>query len=1130
MSGIADKMGLGRLASLASVSTGWIVNMRVRTKLLGAFGLVSLLTVVVAFTGLRGVTAIDKELVSLYEDGLQPIRRIINANQNVVYFDRDVRSHVLATDPAEMSRLTEQIAKDERDFKALLDEYRKTSQAQAQKEKLTQLDQAWAAFRPSATEVLALSTQGKKADAQAALAGAYQQVLGFIDTSLTDLSRASEDLADKNMAEAKGTTASSSRAVWIASTLAMVFGIGLALFMASGFTSALSLVVARARQVADKDLAGLTEDFQALARGDLTRRFTVSTELMRTARRDEFGDLAATFDGMLTRLHGAAGAFEEMAGTLQSMAEETKALVTSAVEGRLSTRGQADRFEGGYREIVEGVNQTLDAVIGPLNMAATYIDRISKGEIPPKITESYSGDFNEIKNNLNRCIDAVDALVADAAVLSAAAVDGRLATRADAAKHGGDFRKIVQGVNDTLDAVIGPLNVAAEYVDRISKGDIPPKITDRYNGDFNEIKINLNTCIDAVHALIADADLLSRAAVEGKLATRADVTRHQGDFRAIVKGVNDTLDSVIGPLNVAAEYVDRIGKGDIPPKITDRYNGDFNEIKNNLNQCIDAVNALVADARLLSNGAVEGKLSTRADASKHGGDFRTIVEGVNATLDSVIGPLNVAAEYVDRISKGDIPPKITDRYNGDFNEIKNNLNQCIDAVNALVADADMLSRAAVEGKLATRADATRHHGDFRKIVTGVNDTLDSVIGPLNVAAEYVDRISKGDIPPKITDRYNGDFNEIKNNLNQCIGSIQALVADFNLLVEAAVGGRLQTRADANRHHGDYRKIVEGVNRTLEAVIKPVNEAAGVLARVAQQDLRAQVEGDYAGDHAAIKTSINTMIVDLRGAIGAIGENAQHVGAAAEELTAISQQMSANSDQTATETAVVSAASEQVSQNLTVVATAAEEMLSSIREIAKNANDAANTAQQAVSVAHATDETVRRLGDSSQEIGNVVKVITSIAEQTNLLALNATIEAARAGDAGKGFAVVANEVKELAKATARATEEISKKIEAVQGDTKGAVEAIRQIASLITRIDEVSSTIASAVEEQSATTNEIGRNISEAARGSAEIARNVASVAGAAQSAAQGAGDTQSASRQLAGMATQLQGLVGRFRT
>jgi methyl-accepting chemotaxis protein len=488
-------------------------------------------------------------------------------------------------------------------------------------------------------------------------------------------------------------------------------------------------------------------------------------------RKDEIGQLAYAMDGFSENLQVsvvgtmkkiAAGdlstdvkaadgqdeiapAMIQMTTALRAMVAEAQGMVQAAVNGKLATRADASKYQGDYRKIVQGVNECLDAVIGPLNVAAGYVDRISKGDIPPKISDKYNGDFNTIKNNLNVCVDAVNALVADAGVLNKAAVDGKLATRADATKHQGDFRKIVQGVNECLDAVIGPLNVAAGYVDRISKGDIPPKITDKYNGDFNEIKNNLNTCVDAVNALVADAVVLNKAAIDGKLATRADATKHQGDFRKIVQGVNECLDAVIGPLNVAAGYVDRISKGDIPPKISDKYNGDFNEIKNNLNVCVDAVNALVADAVVLNKAAVEGKLATRADATKHQGDFRKIVQGVNECLDAVIGPLNVAAGYVDRISKGDVPPKITDNYNGDFNEIKNNLNTCVDAVNALVGDAGMLSKAAADGKLATRADASKHQGDFRKIVQGVNDTLDGVINPINEVQRIMGAIEQGDL-------------------------------------------------------------------------------------------------------------------------------------------------------------------------------------------------------------------------------------------------------------------------------------------------------------------------------------------------------------------------------------------------
>jgi methyl-accepting chemotaxis protein len=380
--------------------------------------------------------------------------------------------------------------------------------------------------------------------------------------------------------------------------------------------------------------------------------------------------------------------------------------------------------------------------ITALNSIMAFMEAVTKGDLDQPIISAEQCQGRDLV--LQECTllmrDNLRALVADASVLSVAAVEGKLSTRADVTKHQGDFRKIVEGVNDTLDAVIGPLNVAADYVEKIAKGAIPAKITDTYNGDFNILKNNLNTCIDAVNALVADASVLSVAAVEGKLATRADASKHQGDFRKIVEGVNDTLDAVIGPLNVAADYVDNISKGAIPAKITDTYNGDFNILKNNLNTCIDAVNALVADAGVLSVAAVEGKLATRADATKHQGDFRKIVEGVNETLDAVIGPLNVAADYVDNISKGAIPAKITATYNGDFNILKNNLNTCIDAINALVADASVLSVAAVDGKLSTRADATKHQGDFRKIVEGVNETLDAVIGPLNVAADYVDNI------------------------------------------------------------------------------------------------------------------------------------------------------------------------------------------------------------------------------------------------------------------------------------------------------------------------------------------------------------------------------------------------------
>ncbi|HXN46968.1 MAG TPA: hypothetical protein VN893_10040, partial [Bryobacteraceae bacterium] len=433
--------------------------------------------------------------------------------------------------------------------------------------------------------------------------------------------------------------------------------------------------------------------------------------------------------------------------TKNLLQEEIVRLVEASHAGRLGERGRVERFEGDDRKVVEGVNTMLDAILLPIGEGNRVLAQISAGKIDELITETYSGDHEKMKQAVNNVAVVLQGLQKELGRLTEASKEGHLSERGKPDQFQGAYAGIVKGVNEMLDAILLPIGEGNRVLAQISQGRIDELIAQTYKGDHEKMKQAVNSVATALQNMAADTNLLVKAAVEGKLATRADASRHQGDYRKIVEGVNQTLDAVIRPLNVSAEYVDRISKGDIPPRITDTYQGDFNEIKNNLNACIDNITALVTDAGLLVKAAVEGKLATRADAAKHQGDYRKIVEGVNQTLDAVIRPLNVSAEYVDRISKGDIPPKITDAYQGDFNEIKNNLNTCIDAVNALVADAGVLVKAAVEGKLATRADASKHQGDYRKIVEGVNQTLDAVIRPLNVSAEYVDRISKGDIPP-----------------------------------------------------------------------------------------------------------------------------------------------------------------------------------------------------------------------------------------------------------------------------------------------------------------------------------------------------------------------------------------------
>ncbi|MBN1969036.1 MAG: HAMP domain-containing protein, partial [Candidatus Delongbacteria bacterium] len=530
------------------------------------------------------------------------------------------------------------------------------------------------------------------------------------------------------------------------------------------------------------------------------------------------------------------------------------------------------------------------------------------------------------------------------------------------------------------------------------------------------------------------------------------------------------------------------------------YHGDFNEIKNNLNACIDVMKGLLTETDELINATKKGQLDKRGNANKFVGDWGTLIGGINSLIDAFVAPINVTAEYVDRIAKGDIPPKITDTYYGDFNEIKNNLNGCIDSLNGLIYEMKNMSTEHDKGEIDIFIPIDKFHNAYKTMAQGINDMVNGHISVKKKAMACVAEFGKGNFDAPI-EKFPGKKAFINDTIEAVRTNLKLISNQIRLLIEASKEGRLDTRGKEDGLDGDWKDMILGINQMIGIIVSVMRDVAENIDKVASGDLKATISANYQGEYLELKNTFNSMVNQLKDVILNVKAGAFQITTASSQVSATSQELS-------------DGATEQAS-GIEETTSAVEEMAGSIQQNTENSASTNEMAKKAAQKAEDGGDAVEKTVVAMKDIAGKIGIIEDIAYQTNLLALNAAIEAARAGEHGKGFAVVAAEVRKLAERSQVAAQEISE-------ITKESVVISEKAGKLIQEIVPEIQKTAQLVQEISAASQEQNTGI-------AQINTTMGNLDKLTQSNASAAEELASAAEEMSAQAEELTNLVDYFK-
>nr|WP_323148613.1 methyl-accepting chemotaxis protein [Pseudomonas oryzihabitans] len=723
--------------------------------------------------------------------------------------------------------------------------------------------------------------------------------------------------------------------------------------------------------------------------------------------------------------------------------------------------------------------------------------RLARGELPAT-TAAPQGKDDSLLAHLLWVTASLRELHADSTRVAAAQAEGRTEQRLVTTTLPGCYGEIAAEVNTLLAQGLADQERILGCLQAFGHGDFNQPLA-TFPGQKAVLNDNIELLRSAVLTLIDDVQQMSREHDAGDIDVRIDAERFQGLYRELATGINVMVAGHITVKKKAMACVKAFGEGDLDAPL-ERFPGKKAFINDDIEQLRGNIQALMAEMQHMSHEHDAGDIDVCIDAERFQGSYREIAVGINAMVAGHIAVKKKAMACVKAFGEGDLKAPL-ERFPGKKAFINDNIEQLRDNIQALMAEMQHMSHEHDAGDIDVCIDAERFQGSYREIAMGINAMVAGHIAVKKKAMACIKAFGEGDLSAPL-EAFPGKKAFINDNIEQVRANIQRLIDDAQHLSQAAMAGRLDTRADASVHQGDFRRIVAGINGTLDAIVAPVNEAMSVMAGLAQGDLSRTVRGDYHGQLLELKDSVNATVGKLNQIIGEVRMSADSLASASEELSATAHNLSQATTEQAASVEETSASVEQMSAS-----------------IAQNTENAKVTDGMAGKAAREADEGGQAVGETlvaMKTIAEKIGIVDDIAYQTNLLALNAAIEAARAGEHGKGFAVVAAEVRKLAERSQVAAQEIGTVAKSSVALAERAGSLLDEIVPSIGKTSDLVQEIAAASEEQSSGVSQINnvmQQLSQITQQNASASEELAATA-----------------EEMSGQAEQLQQLMGFFST